>query len=283
MIQIQKMLKTAYFIIMILLNYGCNNSAQESKENNSLQFSSRAEMILIPEGPFQMGTDNKTEEKTDEMPLHSVYLNAYYIDKFEVTNRQYQKFISETGHPAPCIKNKKWAADFNWDNNTYPANTADLPVVLISWNDAYEYAKWAKKRLPTEAEWEKASRGGLINKNYPSGDKLTFNQASFNKGYVRGKKLYPTGSYPPNGYGINDMSGNVWEWCQDWYSDQYYKNSPKKNPVGPDNGTYKVFRGGSWMSDIKYLKCAFRGKNVPEYRSPSIGFRCVVSKEFKDN
>ncbi len=281
MIQLKKINKSPYLIIIILLFCGCSKPSKKSNKQNSLNYLETENMVLIPEGPFQMGSDNKTDTKSNEKPIHNVYLKAYYIDKFEVTNRQYKKFISETGYPAPYIKDKKWANDFNWDNNTYPKNMADYPVVLISWKDANEYARWAQKRLPTEAEWEKASRGGLINKNYPFGNKISFNQASFNKGYVRGKKLYSAGSYPPNGYGLNDMSGNVWEWCQDWYSDQYYQISPEKNPVGPDNGTYKVFRGGSWMSDRKYLRCAFRGKNSPDYKSPSLGFRCVISKEPK--
>ena len=272
---------TLLFILFFVCS--CNNSEQTPLSSKTkINDSATAEMVLIPEGMFQMGSDNKTSYNSDEKPLHEVYLSGYYIDKFEVTNRQYEKFITETGHSAPYVKDKDWAKPFNWVNNHYPENMADFPVVLVTWNDASSYAKWAGKRLPTEAEWEKAARGGLLNNAYPFGNKLGFNQASFDKGYVRGRKLDPVGTYQPNPYGIFDMSGNVWEWCQDWHSDKYYNDSPYKNPSGPDNGTYKVFRGGSWISDRKYLKCAYRGKNTPEYRSPSLGFRCALSKNQND-
>lgn len=280
MIQEKNKIILCLFLFFI---YSCSNSEQKSLDSKiKINIPTTAEMVLIPEGIFQMGSDNKTSDKIDEKPLHEVYLSAYFIDKFEVTNRQYKKFITETGHSAPYIEDKDWAKPFNWINNNYPENQADFPVVLVNWYDATAYAKWAGKRLPTEAEWEKAARGGLLNNVYPFGNKLEFNQASFDKGYVRGRKIDSAGTYQPNPYGIFDMSGNVWEWCQDWYTDKYYNDSPYKNPPGPANGIYKVFRGGSWISDKKYLKCAFRGKNTPEYRSPSLGFRCALSNNPDD-
>ena len=275
--------KQIAILFIIFFIYSCSDSEQNPLSSKmKINKSAPANMVLIPEEKFQMGSDNKTSKQIDEKPFHEVLLSAYYIDKFEVSNRQYKKFITATGYPAPFVNNKDWAKPFNWINNNYPKNKADFPVVLVSWEDATAYAKWAGKRLPTEAEWEKAARGGLVNNAYPFGNGIRFNQASFDKGYVRGRKVEPIGSYQANPYGIFDMSGNVWEWCQDWYSEKYYQSSPYKNPPGPDNGTYKVFRGGSWISDKKYLRCANRGKNTPGYKSPSLGFRCALSKNQDD-
>jgi len=143
---------TLLFILFSVCS--CNNSEQTPLSSKTkINDSATAEMVLIPEGMFQMGSDNKTSNNSDEKPLHEVYLSGYYIDKFEVTNRQYKKFITETGHSAPYVKDKDWAKPFNWVNNHYPENMADFPVVLVNWNDASAYAKWAGKRLPTEAEW----------------------------------------------------------------------------------------------------------------------------------
>jgi len=269
---------TATAALLLLLS--CNNPQRAPLEKTDPQ-GITAGMVLIPEGPFEMGTTESNTAKKDETPVHRVYLKPFYIDRHEVTNRQYKKFIDTTGHPAPAVKNKSWARPYNWTNNTYPENRADYPVVMVSWHDACAYAKWAGKRLPTEAEWEKAARGGRVNMAYPFGNRLTFKQAGFNKGYVRGKKLEPAGTYPPDNFGLYDMAGNVWEWCSDWYAENYYSVSPANNPQGPDNGTYKVFRGGSWINDKKFLRCAARGKNVPEYKSPALGFRCALTPDPK--
>lgn len=263
-------------IAAILLLYSCNSPQKELPiKTDSIAIT--AGMVLIPEGPFQMGSPDPSVGKNDERPVHCVYLESFYIDKYEVTNRQYKKFVDETGYPAPEIKNKPWLEPFIWKNKTFPEGRGDYPVVLVSWHDASAYAKWAGKRLPTEAEWEKACRGKLNGHHFPFGNRLEFSQASFNKGYVRGKKLEPVGTYLPNSAGLYDIAGNVWEWCFDWYDENYYQTSPGNNPEGPDNGTYRVYRGGSWINDRNYLRCAARGKNVPEYRSPSIGFRCALT------
>ena len=233
-------------------------------------------MVLIPEGEFIMGSSD-TEAKEDEKPPHKVFLDAFYIDKHEVTNAQYKRFIDETGYPAPYV-DADWARPYNWTNRTYPKGKANYPVVLVSWKDAQAYARWAGKRLPTEAEWEKAARGALVSKKYPNGDNITQKEANYNTGSIFSfNKLRPVGSYKPNGYGLYDMAGNVWEWCQDWYSESYYKNSPYRNPQGPPNGLYKVFRGGSWVAEKRFLRCSQRGKNVPTYKSHTVGFRCVLS------
>ena len=238
-------------------------------------------MVLIPAGEFVMGSDDE-EAKEDEKPPHKVYLSAYYIDRYEVTNIQYQKFIIETGHPAPKVETE-WAEPSNWNGTSYPDGKGNYPVILVNWHDAQAYAHWAGKRLPTEAEWEKASRGGLASRKYPFGDKLNFNQASYFKGYIRGKKIMPVGSFEANSFGLYDLAGNAWEWCQDWYSDNYYKSSTHRNPPGPPEGLYRVFRGGSWVNDKIFLRCSQRGKNVPDYKSFAVSFRCALSADHVGN
>ena len=221
-----------------------------------------AEMLLIPAGEFLMGSNDGDD---DERPVHAVYLDAFYMDVCEVTNALYKKFMDATGHKAPAY----------WDNKNL---NQPNPVVGVTWFDAEAYAKWAGKRLPTEAEWEKAARGGLVGKEYPCGDNLTHDDANYGG---TGRKdrwdgTAPVGSFTPNGYGLYDMVGNVWEWCADWYDKGYYARSPRSNPKGPDSGTYRVLRGGSWDDiDDDYLRAAFRSYDGPLYAGNGYGFRCA--------
>jgi sulfatase modifying factor 1 len=224
-------------------------------------------------GEFQMG--DSIDETTDATPVHTVYIDAFYMDIYEVTNAQYKKFMNATGYKSSSFWNPK-----DWDDPNF--NAPNNPVVCVRWNDAKAYADWAGKRLPTEAEWEKAARGGLVGKRYPWGDDITHNNANYSK--FDGKDVWeftsPVGSFAPNDYGLYDMAGNVWEWCADWYIDDYYANSPKQNPKGPDSGRERVLRGGSWYSAyddfVDYLRVDYR-----LYFSPplvfysAIGFRCV--------
>ena len=235
------------------------------------------DMVFIAAGVCAIGSDEH-EAKNDEMPRHTVYLSAFYIDRHEVTNIEYQQFVLATGHPPPFV-DRPWAEPYNWKGTAYPDGAGCLPVVLVSWHDAQAYAQWAGKRLPTEAEWEKASRGGLVNLKYPFANDLELHQANFDKGLIRRKRLLPVGSFKPNGYGLYDTAGNVWEWCQDWYDEDYYKISSNQNPPGPEQGLYRVLRGGSWLNDKKFLRCSQRGKNVPEYKSYTLGFRCALSTD----
>ncbi|MEK7399599.1 MAG: SUMF1/EgtB/PvdO family nonheme iron enzyme [Candidatus Poribacteria bacterium] len=235
---------------------------QDQTKDISIIGADGAEMVLIPAGEFQMGSN---DGENDEKPVHAVYLNAFYMDKYEVTNTQYGKFMKESKHEAPKY----------WNDSSF--NTPNHPVVGVSWNDAKAYAEWAGKRLPTEAEWEKAARGGLVGKLYPWGDTLTHDDANYNG--TGGKDIWkytsPVGSFAPNGYGLYDMAGNVWEWCADWYDSNYYSNSPKSNPAGPSSGELRVLRGGSWSDNlVNALRVAFRYYVNPLYYS-SIGFRCV--------
>ena len=238
-------------------------------------------MVLIPTGEFQMGS-NDPEAENDEQPVHTVYLDAFYIDKYEVTNAQYKKFIDAK----PRWRKKYLYAPYlaDWDGNNYPNGEANRPVVHVNWYAAMAYAKWAGKRLPTEAEWEYAARGGLVGKKYPWGDDIDGSKANYD---LKVSDTTRVGKYPPNGYGLYDMAGNVWEWCLDAYDPDFYSNSPRRNPIaGHDNiaqvtsnfsivETPRVLRGGSWIYDPGSLRVTGRIWKVPSYASDDVGFRCA--------
>jgi len=215
-----------------------------------------ATIALIPAGEFMMGGDDK--DRDDERPIHTLYLDAFYMDVYEVTNAQYQEFMKATGHKAPRY----------WHHPRF--NVPSQPVIGVTWYDAVAYCEWIGKRLPTEAEWEKAARGGLVGKQYPWGDTWDPSKVSNN-----GIATTPVGSFPPNGYGLYDMSGNLWEWCADWYDFGYYAKSPKRNPKGPSSGSSRVVRGGSWLNAMNYLRVAVRGSLIPLEASYNYGFRCA--------
>jgi formylglycine-generating enzyme required for sulfatase activity len=229
------------------------------------------EMVNVPAGEFLMGSPSG-EGDNDEHPQHTVYLDAYYIDKYEVTNAQYQAFVRATGHKEP-YRSEDWAQPYNWTNGMYPSDKADHPVVLVDWNDADAYCRWAGKRLPTEAEWEKAARG-TDGRKYPWGNwgpssgLLNFNT---NVGKTSAVGSYPSGASP---YGALDMAGNVWEWCADWYDANYYGNSLKSNPTGANTRSYRVLRGGSWGTYPSTVPAANRGWSAPTLGSYLFGFRC---------
>ncbi len=223
-------------------------------------------MVLIPAGEFRMG-DHFNEGNSDERPVHTIYLDAFYIDIYEVTNAQYQKFMDTTGHAEPR----------DWNDAKY--NSPEQPVVGVSWHDAVAYAEWAGERLPTDAEWEKAARGGLVGKRYPLGDEAPdagrvyrANGSGAADGYAY---TAPVGSFAPNGYGLYDMAGNVWEWCTDWYDSGYYANSPPNKPLGPDSGSGRVLRGGSWGNGPYGLRVANRHNLTPTVPHNRVGFRCI--------
>ena len=237
------------------------------------------DMVLIPAGAFQMGSYTYG----DERPVHTVYLDAFHIDKYEVTNAQYKEFVDANPQwRKDRIPNKYHDGDYlkDWRGNSYPAGKSNYPVVYVSWYAANAYAKWAGKRLPTEAKWEKAARGGLVGKRYPWGDSISRNDANYSGtgGKDRWKETSPVGRFSPNGYGLYDLSGNVWEWCSDWYAKDYYGKSPARNPKGPRSGIWQVIRGGSWYNRTGFLRCADRYYSSLIKTDNDIGFRCGMSR-----
>lgn len=227
-------------------------------------------MVLIPAGSFMMGSNDGND---DEKPEHRVYVDAFYIEKSEVTVAQYQWFLNAKNYRKPRY----------WDEQLQHPN---CPVVYVSWGDAVAYAKWAEKRLPTEAEWEYAARGGytgVVGKSkykYPWGNEESHDQANYygTEGRDQWNSISPVRSFPPNGYDLYDMAGNVWEWCADWYDSNYYqklKNSTTRKPSGPSDGRFRVLRGGS-LEDVAYnVSCAIRSSYFPSDRGYNVGFRCV--------
>ncbi|WP_370740812.1 formylglycine-generating enzyme family protein [Streptomyces sp. Ncost-T10-10d] len=278
-------------------------------------------MVLLPGGEFLMGTEDAEGFPGDgEGPVRPVRLSPFRIDACAVTNDAFAAFVAETGHVtdaerfgwsyvfagflpaalrrgAPRPERTPWwcgAEGAAWDRPEGPGSTldgrGDHPVVHVSWNDAAAYARWAGKRLPTEAEWEYAARGGLEQRRYPWGDELnpggafrcniwrgTFPSKNTAEDGYRGTA--PVDAFEPNGHGLFNMSGNVWEWCADWWSTDHGAARPLIGPRGPDTGTDKVIRGGSHLCHRSYCnryRVAARTANSPDSSSGHAGFRCVA-------
>jgi serine/threonine-protein kinase len=234
------------------------------------------EMVYVPEGEFQMGCDPEHKRgyfcEKDERLLHTIYLDAFWIDKYEVTTSQYEQCVAAGACAVPSKKSSSSRTSYYGNSNF-----DNYPVIYVLWDDAINYCSWAGKRLPTEAEWEKAARGALDTRDYPWGDQETDCTLANSDGCVGDTSVvgsYPTGVSP---YGAMDMAGNVWEWTNDWYSSSYYSDSPVNNPPGPATGTYKVFRGGSWSSYVSDLRSSYRYASNPGVRYYNVGFRCVAT------
>jgi formylglycine-generating enzyme required for sulfatase activity len=227
-----------------------------------------APMVLVSAGTFTMGSPDGEGDK-NEHPQHDVYLKDFYIDQYEVTVERYQRFMKETNRAAPA----------DWEQVELKRD-AQKPVVGINWQDAKDYCEWAGKRLPTEAEWEKAARG-TDKRIYPWGNdapdptKANFGNDWSNNFYT--DRLKNVGSYErgKSPYGAYQMAGNVWEWVQDWYAEEYYQKSPRENPLGPSSGERKVLRGGSWAFSPGNLRSAARYENFPTLGIPFFGVRCA--------
>ena len=224
-------------------------------------------MILI-EGFAR--TKDTYDEFGDLVPGKLVKVSdPFYMDTTEVTVGQFKEFVRETGYEYD-----------RWDDVAKYSPTDDHPMIYVGWVDAGAYCEWAGKRLPTEKEWEFAARGGLIGKEFPWGDdeSIAREYANFEGALGRdqwGKTTAPVGSFRPNGYGLHDMVGNVWEWCADWYDSDYYSKSPLRNPQGPSSGNRRVLRGGSWGSSSLSLRAASRFVRDPSGTFTFNGFRCV--------
>ena len=245
-------------------------------------------VVFVPAGEFIMGSPDG-EGYDDERPQHTVYLDAYYMDEYEVTNEQFSQFVDATGYTTDAeTEGWGWAATGDtwgevegaeWRHPQGPDGSIegkmDHPVVQVSWNDADAYCQWVGKRLPTEAEWEKAARG-TDGREYPwgnsvaDGSKLNYD---LNVGDTTEVGAYPDGASP---YGAMDMAGNVWEWVVDWYDANYYGTSPESNPQGPDSGEYRVLRGGSWDLSRLRARCANRDWSIPDDWNLIVGFRCCA-------
>ena len=252
-------------------------------------------MVLIPAGEFQMGS-NDPEAEAHEQPVRTVYIDAFYMDETEVTNAAYQKFVLEN----PNWQKGQLHIRFHngiyldlWDGNAYPSGKGDHPVTYVSWYAAVAYAKWAGKRLPTEAEWERAARGGLVGKRYPHGDTLTLSDANYLEGgFDTALGITPVRMYPPNAYGLYDMAGNVWEWCLDKYDARFNASlsNAAENPFSGEQSVKwvmdnfedvfspRVWRGGSWRNSATHARVSHRWKSAPSLPITArfSGFRCVI-------
>ncbi len=221
------------------------------------------DMVLIPGGTFLMGTN---EHQRIASPKHPVTLSPFYMDIYEVTNHQYYEFCMAKGHKFPEF----WKMSIYKSGLDYP----DHPVVGVSHFDATQYAEWAGKRLPTEAEWEYAGRGGLDDISFYFGEEADHSYARYNNPKAE-KGPVKTGSYSPNGYGLYDMAGNAWEWVGDWFNEEYYNETPEENPAGPGRGIFKVFRGGGWHSGPGCISVHWRNALPQHWVDIAGGFRCV--------
>ena len=223
------------------------------------------EMVVIPEGYFLMGSD---EGANNERPAHRVWVDRFAIARTATTNRLYRIFCEETSRKLP--------AGFFDERFKHP----DQPVTSVSWFDATAYCEWLAGRtgkayrLPTEAEWERAARGGLEGKLYTWGDEAVQSQPHYFELWLAGPERVAT--RPPNGFGLYDISENVHEWCSDWYDENYYSVSPERNPQGPVAGTRRSSRGGSWRHQIKITRVAARSSIPPDFKYSDYGFRCAM-------
>jgi formylglycine-generating enzyme required for sulfatase activity len=254
------------------------------------------EMVLIPGGEFTMGSDE--DDLKDMAPHHTIRIDDFYIDKYEVSNRQFAAFLSNV-KPSEGEKGLRWnwivlrsdlsekkrenmwPTEIVYEKNRYRAfdGFENYPALTVTWDAADAYCEWAGKRLPTEAEWEKAARGGLEKKVYPWGNEIPTSGVNFDKRWRLNTEPSPTvpvGYYLANGYGLYNIVGNVWEWCSDWYDPNYYKKSPDRNPKGPETGFQKVLRGGSWFNDAMGIRVAVRNWASPVTTNEDVGFRCAM-------
>jgi sulfatase modifying factor 1 len=301
-------------VFLVLVMYGCQqrnvpptNSEPAAAQNVSAKSATPAtneqpspDMILLQGGAFIMGAEDGF---SFEGPAHEVQVQPFLIDKYEVTVARFAEFINATGYRTDAeqfgwsevfdVKSGSWERvdGANWQHPDGPESIANPqePVSQVSWNDAGAYAAWAKKRLPTEAEWEYAARGGLAGNQFAWGQELhphgkhlantwqgTFPERDTGEDGYKGRAL--VGRFPANSYGLFDITGNVWEWTADWFDEAYYRHSPRVNPSGPAVGVERAIRGGSWLCSANYCqgyRVAARSHATPDSGMNNLGFRCV--------
>jgi formylglycine-generating enzyme required for sulfatase activity len=220
-------------------------------------------MVLVPGGRYAIGSERGDP---DERPVREILLDPFFVDTTEVTNADFARFVRETGY----------VAEGAWQEYARPGRERH-PVTGVTWNDASAFASWAGKRLPTEAEWEAAARGGLVDKPYPNGDSLE-GTAKYGEIFAgNDTQTVPVGSFAPNGYGLYDTAGNVWEWCADFYASDAYARADELNPAGPRRGASRVMRGGSWNDRAEELRVSNRLEMTPTIIGHVFGFRCAKS------
>ena len=278
-----------FLTLLLCLGGTAMSDRQAIAEEPATEISAPEGMVLIPAGQFHMGS-NDDEADPDEQPVHTVHIDAFFMDTYEVTNAQYKAFIDA---------NPQWQKDniedeFHrgfylhfWDGTNYPAGKANHPVTHVSWYAAMAYAEWAGKRLPTEAEWEYAARGGLAGQKYPWGNTISPTDANYDESVG---ETTAVGQAAANGYGLYDMAGNVWEWCLDEYdADVYAASQNSRNPIAGgqtlqwllenfasiSTSSARVLRGGSWLSVAQVLRVTNRFWRLSSDTSADYGFRCV--------
>jgi len=225
-------------------------------------------LVSIPEGSFLMGSDDGQD---NERPIHRVWIDRFHLAAHQVINADYARFLHST---------KKFPPPF-WDDPNF--NHPQQPVVGVSWHEAFAYCEWLKQmtgrayRLPSEAEWERAARGGLESARFPWGEAPPESLPNYAQRWLTGPE--PVGQSAPNSYGLFDICANVHEWCADWYAADYYAASPERNPGGPASGIRRSSRGGSWRHHIKVTRCAARSSIPPEFQYADYGFRVALQSE----
>lgn len=244
------------------------DAVQQEPEPFAKEEPVQEDMVEIPAGPFIRGTTNGG---FDEQPQRTIYLDAFSIDRYEVTNFQYQQFVTATGH-------RKSGPPSRYAKSIGRMRGVNQPVVYVSWDDATEYCRWKGKRLPSEAEWEKAMRG-IDGRLWPWGNQEKPNGANWARVQDGHEVTAPVGTFQTDRspFGVMDGAGNVMEWVSDWYGETYYKDSQERNPPSPEFGTYRVLRGGGYTTTGGDIRVTSRSKMMPDFRDETIGFRCAIS------
>jgi formylglycine-generating enzyme required for sulfatase activity len=290
--------------IVALLSFSLSLLPSVNEQPFALIAALNDDMALVPAGEFLMGSPADSDGLPDEQPQRLVLTGTFLIDRNEVTNAAYERFVQATGHRAPMNANP---ASTVWEKNAPISGIGNHPVINVSWEDAVAYCTWMGRRLPTEAEWEKAARG-TDGRRYPWGNEWDFKKANsasywagrtidFQSGadweafWIRGEGskiskdkgikgevlTMPIASFPESTspYGLHDMAGNVAEWVQDWYNPNYYKDAPLSDPQGPSRGAIKAMRGGSWLKPAISLRTSDRDWGTMDSRPSGTGIRCA--------